>query len=225
METETKAEPNKTPRFIHFGWYGQTILPGKKKHNGVLTIAYRQKQTQLYVGFVFCSPNDNFSRKVGREKALRIMRNCPIILPTKPNISNRQRITQVVSFLCGIGAAEDNWITPSAALYHTHNTHWEITTPRIPGWAKKWWINLVIRGFGPTPETKPETVQYNVTPRKTIFDMSITEFIREAHAVGIAVELVKDLKAKALTQNNCVASSKPHRDTIITNPPPTQGLV
>ena len=203
METEKKQEPKKTPRFIHFGWYGQTMKSGKKKHNGVLTVAYRRTDSALRVGFVFCSPSDNFSRKEGRDDALKIMRNYPIVMPLGKCKSNREIILELVSFLCGIGPKGRDWDIPEKALWN-FDKHPEGSS-RIPGWAKKWWLNIVVNGAPMGRHQTPmkyeeagdpwESVKYvtaNLGTKKTknIFDIPVAEFFRQAKEVGIDIALI-----------------------------------
>ena len=191
METEKKAEPKKqTPRFIHFGWHGQTMLPGKKKHNGALTIAYRQTDSALRVGFVFCSPSDNFSRKEGRNDALRTMRNYPIILPLKPDKFNRDLILELVNFLCGIGPKGKTWDIPHEAIYKSHSDHfYDKQTSRIPGWAKKWWLGIVKYG-SPMGKHQTPSKEFDITSSKSsfplnVFDVTVAKFFRQAREAGV----------------------------------------
>ena len=75
------------PRFIHLGWEkGTRQARGRMKHGGVITIAYRvdYRTGDLVLGMAFCSPGDQFSRKVGRRLALERMRCFPTryVFPT-----------------------------------------------------------------------------------------------------------------------------------------------
>jgi len=195
MEIEKKVEPKKrnTPRFIHFGWYGQTMLPGKHKHDGVLTVAFRQRtESELNVGFVFCSPSDNFSRKEGRNDALKFMRNHPILLPVKPNKSNRELVMEFVHWLCGITPPKEGWVIPQTALYNCHDTFEpEKWTSRIPGWSKKWWKGIFVKG---KPIGRQQTPSKNTcTPiwkPLNIFDMPMGQFFKQAQEAGIAVDIM-----------------------------------
>jgi len=196
METEKPVEPKKhqTPRFIHFGWYGQTMRPGKHKHNGVLTVAYRQTDGALRAGFVFCSPSDNFSRKEGRNDALRIMRNYPIVIPLRLDKFNRDLILELVNYLCGIGPKGRDWNIPPEAVYNLKRPLDSFHTLRIPGWAKKWWINMAVNG---SPMGKHQTPKKsNLAPNSlgftlNIFDsMPVSEFFRQARAVGLDIALI-----------------------------------
>jgi hypothetical protein len=155
------------PRFFHFGWWGQLARPGKRKHDGVLTIAYRIKEDKFYVGFVFCSPQDNFSRKEGRKEALKIMRNSPIIVPQMPSISSRKQIINAAQIICSQEFPED-WVVPKEALIKN-----DIETSRIPGWAKKWW------NTAPTTRTAEEGGQQNP------FLMPINKLVQYAKEAGI----------------------------------------
>jgi hypothetical protein len=194
METEKPVEPKKSPRFIHFGWYGQMMHPGKKKHDGVLTVAYRQTDGALRVGFVFCSPSDNFSRKEGRNDALRIMRNYPIVIPLDKCKTNRELILELVNYLCGIGPKGRDWNIPPEAIYNLKRPVDSFHTSRIPGWAKKWWINIIVNGAPmgrhqtPTKYKGPE--QSANIGRSNIFDMPVSEFFRMADKVGINIALI-----------------------------------
>jgi hypothetical protein len=195
METEKKTEPKKTPRFIHFGWSGQTMRKGKQKHDGVLTIAYIQTDSALRVGFVFCSPSDNFSRKEGRNDALKIMRNFPIVIPFIPGKFNRELIIELVSYLCGIGPKGRTWDIPQGAVNNYKNNEDDslTITSRIPGWSKKWWINIVVNGnpMGrhQTPK-KPNTTTNSHVFTRNIFNMPVSEFFRQAKAAGIDIALI-----------------------------------
>jgi hypothetical protein len=201
METEKPVEPKKgkSPRFIHFGWYGQTMGKGKHKHNGVLTVAYRQTDSALRVGFVFCSPNDNFSRKEGRNDALKIMRNYPIVLPLRSDKFNRDLILEFVNYLCGIGPKGKTWNIPDGAIYNPIIGTNKVTS-RIPGWAKKWWINIAVNGsqMGLHQNVRKcdEVEEHGfcnseryVKPQN-IFDMSVSEFLRQAREVGLDIALI-----------------------------------
>jgi hypothetical protein len=198
METEKKVEPKKhqIPRFIHFGWYGQTMGKGKHKHNGVLTVAYRQTDAALRVGFIFCSRSDNFSRKEGRNEALRIMRNYPIVMPLRPDKFNRDLILELVNYLCGIGPKGKTWDIPNETIYNrkTHIEGGTVFTPRIPGWAKRWWINIAVNG---SPMGKHQTPKRTkLTPNAIGFtynifeNMPMSEFLRQARAVGLDIALI-----------------------------------
>ena len=208
METEKPVEPKKhqTPRFIHFGWYGQTMCPGKKKHNGVLTIAYRQTDSALRVGFVFCSPSDNFSRKEGRNEALKFMRNLPIVMPLDKCKSNREVILGLVNYLCGIGPKGIDWDVPNAAVENYHKQDSIIVvTSRIPGWAKKWWLNIVVNGAPMGRHQTPmkyegtgdpwESVEYVGSAefkytKQNLFDITVREFFKQAKQAGIAADIM-----------------------------------
>jgi hypothetical protein len=196
METEKKQEPKKSPRFIHFGWYGQTMLSGKHKHDGVLTVTYRQTDGALRVGFVFCSPSDNFSRKEGRNEALKIMRNHPIVIPIRPDKFNRDLILELVSYLCGIGPGRKDWDIPQSAVSHyKNNKDGSLTiTSRIPGWSKKWWINIAVNG---SPMGRHQTPKKdNLTPnslgftRNVFNSMPVSEFFRQAKEAGIDIAMI-----------------------------------
>ena len=203
METEKPVEPKKTPHFIHFGWYGQTMHPGKKKHAGVLTVAYRQTDSALRVGFVFCSPSDNFSRKEGRNDALKIMRNHPIVIPLDKCKSNREMLLELVNYLCGIGPKGRDWDVPTTAVENYHKQDCIIVvTSRIPGWAKKWWLNIVVNG---SPIGKHQTpmkykeagesvkcvrsAEFKYT-KQNLFDITVREFFKQAKQAGIAVDIM-----------------------------------
>lgn len=206
METEKKAEPKKSPRFIHFGWYGQTMKSGKKKHNGVLTVAYRQTDGALRIGFVFCSPSDNFSRKEGRNDALRIMRNYPIVMPLRPDKFNRDLILELVNHLCGIGPKGRDWNIPDGAILN-HDVTSDKITSRIPGWAKRWWINIAVNGSPMGRHQNPKKYEEmeemedpwcsvkcirhtNYTIPKNVFDIPVSEFFRQAKEAGIDIALI-----------------------------------
>jgi hypothetical protein len=195
MELEKKEEPKKrqTPRFIHFGWHGQTMKSGKKKHDGVLTVAYRQKQNQLYVGFVFCSPCDNFSRKEGREEALRFMRNYPIIISVREGVTNRKTIVELVNWLCDIGSAGKDWYIPESAMWNASRHVPGTITNRVPGWAKKWWAKLLVTGFtepGKPFEYPSGGYAFNTTIPDKLFEMPVKKFMLQAQKAGINVSIV-----------------------------------
>jgi hypothetical protein len=180
------------------------MCPGKKKHNGVLTVAYRQTDGALRVGFVFCSPSDNFSRKEGRNESLKIMRNNPIVLPLRPDKFNRDLILELVNYLCGIGPKGKTWDIPYGAVNHYKDNEEDppTITSRIPGWAKRWWINIAVNGsqMGPHQNVKRyeeagdpwNSVKYvgGCVKTSNIFDMPVSEFFRQAKAAGIDIALI-----------------------------------
>lgn len=124
------------PKIYHFGWQGGDVPKGQRKHDGVLTLAVRENENKLYIGFYFCSPRDPFCRKIGRTEALRRMGKFPIVvkyLGTRSKI-----IEEVVRALCfkqfdRLGAYAEQC---------------EIQTAWIPHWAGRWYVSTDLYNRG-----------------------------------------------------------------------------
>ena len=71
----------KIPAGVRFLYFGRPT--GSNRHRGVMTVAYRvdPMQSQMGVGFSFCSPKDRWIKAIGQDLALRRLKEGIIFAP------------------------------------------------------------------------------------------------------------------------------------------------
>lgn len=143
--TEKQEKNQLKPKIMYLGWKGGQVPKGKKKHDGVMTVAYRiDREGFLHFGFVFCSPLDPFSRKEGRKEALKRMRVFPVISKKSP--STKEDLFLLLKF---ISFHDLKNLIVYATVSFKFSNHLNKMLYKgnsiIPSWSKKWWKKNFIK--------------------------------------------------------------------------------
>lgn len=101
---------------------------------GALTIASQLSTTEVMYGFAFCSPRDNFDRKIGVRLAVSRLQTNPLVVPIK---MTKMETTKFVLRLL----AKRNFSRLGQAA-HTP----KVLLSTVPGWFTRWTRQMVNKG-------------------------------------------------------------------------------
>jgi len=128
-----------------------------KSHEGVVTVALAEGPAHVGFGFAFCSPTDNFEKKIGVAIATERLQSAPVIISrTATTKKGKHRVdlnsTEVEKFVLRLMFTRD-WDRLHKRAFRVPHRFPE----QVPGWLKKWGKKLTNKGVLCTKACNPNT--------------------------------------------------------------------
>ncbi len=117
--------PGTTIRY--YGWVRKCVLGNRHNrrfHRGIITCASRIHNGRLWIGLAWCSPKDQFSRKVGRTLAIERLYDDPCIIPF---LNPRHAQIDFIVALC------KGRVPPNSDIYIVA----PLQLSKVPSWSRK----------------------------------------------------------------------------------------